>query len=304
MAFYGKNERGWRELLSGGTPFLPFRHFRRLFGVMPSKPRCKFCHGPFEGPGSVLMRLIGKRPSGLTPQLCNQSEAMARTLPGGAEIELTMLFADIRGSTTLAEQMTPMAFSQLINRFFVTVSEVLVETRSLVDRLVGDQVIGLNVPGFAGRHHAHLAIQGAKGLLLRTGHADPEGPWAPVGIGLHTDLAFMGAVGSEGGATDITVLGDVTNTAARLSSLAAAGEILISDGTYLAAGLADLELERRELDLKGKQKPVGVRVIKVTAAVSAQNWPAGRMATEVNYRQRPGSSSFFTAFLITLWVIV
>lgn len=264
MAFYGKNERWWRELLSGGNPVLPFRHFRRLFGLLPGNPRCKFCHGPFAGPGAAPMRLIGKRPSGLTPQLCNQCEAMARKLPGGAEIELSMLFADVRGSTKLAEQMSPLAFSQLINRFYVTATEVLVDTRSLVDRLVGDQVIGLYVPGFAGRDHAKLAIKGARELLLKTGHTDPDGPWAPVGIGVHTDVAFVGAVGTEGGATDITVLGDAPNTAARLSSAAAAGEIIISERAYQAAGMDDLNLEERELTLKGKQEPVSVRLLSVS----------------------------------------
>jgi adenylate cyclase len=209
------------------------------------------------------MRLIGKRPSGLTPQLCNQCEAMARTLPGGAEIELSMLFADIRGSTTMAEQMSPLEYSQVINRFFVSATEVLVNTRSLVDRLVGDQVIGLYVPGFAGKGHARLAIEGAKELLLNTGHADPDGPWVPVGIGVHTDIAFVGAVGTEGGATDITVLGDAPNTAARLSSTAAAGEILISERAYQAASINDMDLERRELTLKGKVEPVGVRLLTV-----------------------------------------
>ena len=268
MAFYGKNERWWRELLSGGNPALPFRHFRRFFGILPDNPRCKFCHGPYEGPGSVLMRLIGKRPSGLTPQLCNQCEAMARNLPGGAEIELTMMFADIRGSTTLAEEMAPMAYSQLINRFFVAATEVLVNTHSLVDRLVGDQVVGLYVPGFAGRRHAQLAVEGARELLLRTGHADADGPWVPVGIGVHTDVAFMGAVGTEGGATDITVLGDAPNTAARLSSSAAAGEILVSEAAFLAAGLDGTDMQRRELTLKGKQKPVSARLIKVVAGAT------------------------------------
>jgi adenylate cyclase len=263
MTFYGKNERWWRELLSGGNPALPFRHFRRFFGLLPTNPRCKFCHGPFAGPGSKLMRFIGKRPSGLTPQLCNQCAAMARKLPGGAEIELSMLFADMRGSTSLAEQMSPLAYSQLINRFYVTATEVLVNTRSMVDRLVGDQVIGLYVPGFAGRGHAQLAIEGAEQLLLKTGHTDPEGPWAPVGIGVHTDVAFVGAVGTEGGATDITVLGDAPNTTARLSSAAAAGEIIISEKAYQAAAMEDLNLEERELTLKGKQQPVGVRLLRV-----------------------------------------
>lgn len=264
MAFYGKNERWWQELLSGGNPVLPFRHFRHLFELLPSNPRCKFCHGPFAGPGATLMRFIGKRPSGLTPQLCNQCEAMARTLPGGAEIELTMLFADVRGSTSLAEQMSPLAFSQLINRFYVSATEALVDTHSLIDRLVGDQVIGLYVPGFAGRKHAQLGIEGAKQLLLKTGHAEPDGPWAPVGIGVHTDVAFVGAVGTKGGATDITVLGDAPNTAARLSSAAAAGEILISDNTYQAAGLMDSNLEERNLTLKGKQDSVSVRLLTVS----------------------------------------
>jgi adenylate cyclase len=264
MAFYGKNERWWRELLSGGSPVLPFRHFRRLFALLPADPRCKFCHGPFEGAGASLMRLIGKRPSGLTPQLCNQCEAMARTLPGGAEIELSMLFADMRGSTSLAEQMSPMAYSQLINRFFVSATEVLVHTRAMVDRLVGDQVIGLYVPGFAGRDHAKLAVAGAKRLLQETGHGDADGPWAPVGVGVHTDVAFVGAVGSERGATDITVLGDAPNTAARLSSAAAAGEILVSEQTCRAANLNDPEMVRRELRLKGKQEPVSVRLLTVS----------------------------------------
>jgi adenylate cyclase len=188
---------------------------------------------------------------------------MARTLPGGAEIELSMLFADVRGSTTLAEQMTPLAYSQLINRFYVSATEALVDTRSLVDRLVGDQVIGLYVPGFAGTDHAQLAVEGAKALMIKTGHADPDGPWAPIGIGIHTDIAFVGAVGTEGGATDITVLGDAPNTAARLSSSAAAGEILISESAYQAASLTELNLEKRELSLKGKQERVETRLLKV-----------------------------------------
>lgn len=182
MAFYGKNERWWRELLSGGNPVMPFRHLRHLFGILPASPRCKFCYGAFDGRGSILMRLIGKRPSGLTPQLCNQCEAMARTIPGGAEIELTMLFADVRGSTSLAERMSPLEYSQLINRFYVIGTEVLVDTRALVDRLVGDQVVGLYVPGFAGRKHAQLAARAAKEFLRRTGHEEGNQRWVEVGI--------------------------------------------------------------------------------------------------------------------------
>lgn len=161
---------------------MPFRHLRHLFGILPASPRCKFCYGAFDGRGSILMRLIGKRPSGLTPQLCNQCEAMARTISGGAEIELTMLFADVRGSTSLAERMSPLEYSQLINRFYVIGTEVLVDTRALVDRLVGDQVVGLYVPGFAGRKHAQLAAGAAKEFLRRTDHVEGNQRWVEVGI--------------------------------------------------------------------------------------------------------------------------
>jgi class 3 adenylate cyclase len=82
-----------------------------------------------------------------------------------------------------------------------------------------------------------------------------------LGIGIHTGVAFVGSVGSQGTATDITVLGDPANVAARLSSTAATGEILISREE--AALVFDTQhLEIRELELKGKSQPVSVYVLK------------------------------------------
>lgn len=262
MSFYGKSEQWWKALLTGDNPVLPFRRLRGLFSVLPSNPRCKFCHAPFEGAGAPLMRLIGKRPSRLTPQLCRQCEAFARNIPGGAEIELTMLFADVRGSTTLAEGMNPFEYSQLINRFYVTATKVLNHKRSWVDRLVGDQVVGLFVPGFAGEEHARLGIQAAQELLEAMDYGGEGEPWLPVGVGVHTDVAFVGAVGTENGATDITVLGDAANTAARLSSNAASGEIVVSEAACRAAGLDHTGLELREMALKGKSQPIEVHVLR------------------------------------------
>ncbi len=263
MGFYGTTDRWWQKLLTGDNPVLPFRQFRHVFGLLPANPRCKFCHAPFQGVGSTLMRLIGKRRSRLSPQLCLQCEAFARNIPGGAEIELTMLFADVRGSTTLAENLSPYEFSQLINDFFVSATEILVKTHGWVDRLVGDQVIGLFVPGFAGPGHARLGIQAALELLLAMGHDQLEGPRVPVGVGINTDVAFVGAVGTADGATDITVLGDAANTAARLSSMAGTGEILLSEPTVRAAGLDIAGQQKRSLSLKGKSQPVVAYVITV-----------------------------------------
>lgn len=125
----------WRGLLTGEDPALPLRQLRRLWGWIPSHPRCKFCNAPYGGIGGPVMRAIGKGPSRLTPLLCSQCQSYASRYLGGAEIELTMLFADVRGSTSLAEQMPTAQFSQLISRFFAAASDVLIRHDALVDRL-------------------------------------------------------------------------------------------------------------------------------------------------------------------------
>lgn len=261
MTFYGNSDKWWEALLTGENPILPFRRLRHLFGLLPSSPRCKFCHAPFEGPGSPLMRQIGKRPSRLSPDLCLQCEGFARNIPGGAEIELTMLFADVRGSTRLAEQMSPSEFGKLVNQFYVNATEVFVRTHGWVDRLAGDQVIGLYIPGFAGDDHARVATTAAVELMEQMGHDGQSEPLLPLGVGVHTAIAYVGAVGVEEGATDVTVLGDAANTTARLCSNAAAGEILLTEATAEAAGLTDSGLEKRQLDLKGKTEQVTVYVL-------------------------------------------
>lgn len=253
-------EEWWHGLLTGENPAFPFRRFRNLWKLIPQGPRCKFCNAPFHGIGAPLMHLLGQYPSRLTPHLCTRCHNVASQHLGGAEVELTMLFADIRGSTSLAEKMSPSEFGQLISRFFAVASETIVQSQALLDRLVGDQVIGLYIPGFAGENHRQLAISAAKELLHATGHASVTGPWIPVGIGVHTGIAFVGSVGNAGGATDITVLGDAANTAARLSSSARTGEILVSEAAMISE-IDSAKLETRLLELKGKSQPVKVFVL-------------------------------------------
>jgi adenylate cyclase len=204
--------------------------------------------------------MIGRGPSRITAEFCNKCQVAANQHIGGTEIELSMLFADVRGSTSLAEKMTPSEFSQLISRFFAVSSKVLLRSQAWVDRLVGDQVIGMYIPFYVGSDHERAAIAAAKDLLRRTGHGDADGPWIPLGVGVHTGVAFVGTVGGHDAATDITVLGDPPNVAARLSSAAGAGEILVSEDAFSKAGLG-LDLETRHLDLKGKTEPVPVRVL-------------------------------------------
>jgi adenylate cyclase len=181
---------------------------------------------------------------------------------GGAEIEASFLFADVRGSTSLAERVTPTEFRRLLNRFYDTASRVLVDHDAIVDKFVGDEVIGLFIPALAQTAHAARAVEASMALLRATGHDDPAGPWIPIGIGVHTGNAFIGSVG-EPPVTDLTALGDAVNTTARLSSAAATGEVLITEAAATASGFDTTALERRDLELKGKQGSTPVFVVTV-----------------------------------------
>ena len=255
-------EEVWYRMLTEGEK-VP-RVGRHLLAHLPSSPRCKVCNSPFKSWGGFLMRWTGREQSRYNPRFCVACERFEH--PGGAEVPLTMLFADVRGSTTLAEQMSALEFSRLINRFYTLATDVLVRSDALVDRLVGDEAVGLYFPGFAGPEHPRRAVLAARDLLERTGLGVPVGPWLPVGIGVHTGLAYVGIVGGEeGNPQDFTALGDNVNITARLASQAGPGEILISEAAYTAAGLDLGDLESRQLALKGKGAPIGVRVWRIAA---------------------------------------
>lgn len=128
----------------------------------------------------------------------------------------------------------------------------------IVDKFVGDSAIALFLPGFAGEDHAADAIEAARDLVEKTG-GDSSEPWIPIGVGVHTGRSFVGAVG-EGDARDFTALGDTVNTAARLSALAGPGEILISCEAGEAAGIETNGLERRTLEIRGRDQSVDVWV--------------------------------------------
>lgn len=254
-------EEQWYKMLTEGEPIN--RHIYHLFGILPANPRCKLCAAPFKSWGGTLMRMLGREQSKYNPRFCQPCQPFGN--PGGAEVIITMLFADVRGSTSLAERMSAVDFSRLMNRFYTVASKVLIKTDALVDRLMGDEVIGLYIPGFAGEYHPRRALQAARELLEHTGHQDSEGPWLPVGVGVHTGPAFVGIVGgTDDNPSDFTALGDNVNITARLASQAGPGEILVSDAAYQAAGLDLGDPERRELELKGKSGKTEVRVLQVS----------------------------------------
>jgi adenylate cyclase len=266
-------EKVWRSYMTTGKlpdyaqpVWYENKYLRPFVRILPSDPRCRWCYYPFHGIGGRLSRLLlGLTPSRLNPQICNVCESTAHKFPGGTEIEVSVLFADVRGSTSIAEKMSPAEFSHLIDSFYKATTRVLFKQRAFVEKLIGDEVTGFFVPGFAGETHARNALEAADGILQATGHDSPDGPWIPVGVGVHTGVSFVGAVSSEGGGADIAVLGDTPNTGARLASQAATGEIVMSDATRVAAGIGTKDMQARHLKLKGRAEEMDVWVKKIAA---------------------------------------
>lgn len=205
------------------------------------------------------MRLIGKRPWPKNPKYCGSCLSGLNKHRGGAEIECTLLFADVRGSTALAEQMRPTEFRALLDRFYSAATDVLVDHDAFVDKFVGDEVIGMFVPMLTGEQHAAKAVEASRALLAAVRALDDSTPLA-IGAGVHTGVSFLGTVGG-GDDLDFTALGDPVNTTARLASAAGAGEVLVSAAAAESAHLDTSGMERRELDLKGKSETVAVFVL-------------------------------------------
>lgn len=254
------SEELWHQALTGLPPEAV--RIRRLFSRLPGGPRCKNCAAPFAGPGAVVARGMGFRRWRRNPKFCNQciGRIEARGV-GGAELEISMLFADIRGSTTLAETMTASQFASVLDSFYAASVDVLVREDAIVDKFVGDEVVALFVPAFATGDHAAHAIRAAHELLKATGHGQGDDPWVPVGAGVHTGVAYVGSVGAEGQVTDITALGDAVNTTARLASTAKQGQALVTKPAAAAAHFDVKGLESQRLELKGKAKEVEVFVL-------------------------------------------
>jgi adenylate cyclase len=253
----------WRQQLTSPSPN---RTKRRVFSRIPSSPRCKLCAAPFNGIGGLVLSRRGHARWPKNPKYCVGCFSMIRAHHGGAEIECTLLFADVRGSTGLAERMPARDFNRLMGRFFDTGVKVLVEQDAFVDKFVGDEIIGIFVPAFATDAHARHGVDAAIELLRATGHGSPGGPWVPVGVGVNTGTAYVGSIGDESD-TELTAMGDMVNVTARLASVAGAGEILVTAASARAAGVTQ-DLERRTLDLKGKSEAVEVLVLGPTAPSS------------------------------------
>jgi len=251
------NSEEWALMLNGKGSFLARTH--RFFGSLPSDPRCKLCHAPYGGIAGPVMTLLGFGKYPGNPQLCNACFRSSAKYPGGAEIELTVLFADVRGSTALAETMPAAEYSRLLNAYYRVATDAIREPGGLIDKLLGDGVMALFINGFTSGDHAAKAVAAARRILREVE--------LPVGAGVHTGNAWVGFVGGGEDVVDFTALGDAVNTASRLGSEAETGELLLSDATVQAAGLPTDGLIQRRVELRGRAEPLDTWSERVSVAV-------------------------------------
>ena len=181
---------------------------------------------------------------------------------GGANQTITVLFADIRGFTSLSEHEDPEKVVGLLNQYFTAMSEIIFEHGGTLDKYIGDGLMALFGAPTATPNDAKNALSAAVAMQRRVITLNDQlaaGGYAAVavGMGLHTGVATIGYIGSER-RSEYTAIGDTVNLASRLESSVAGGEILISEATAQAAGDIFPLVKRAPLSVKNRVQPVDV----------------------------------------------
>ena len=242
----------WQALLVDG--YEPLKKAQRVFRRLPHDPRCKLCQNPFAGIGGKLVRLMGRKPSRKNPKLC---QYCFDHLPnGGIEIDIGVVFADVRGSTAMGEQSTATEFAGHLNRFYATATDVLIHHDGLVDKLIGDEVMALFIRGLAGPEYRRKAALAALDLAVAV-HG------LPCGVAANAGIAYVGNVGS-GTVMDFTALGDAVNVGARLQSYASPGEVVLASELYALVAADHPGARSERIEVRGRDEFVDVDVLTVT----------------------------------------
>ncbi len=182
----------WRAILRGESPAaLATRLGRRLFATVPARWRCKFCNAPFDGAFAKIFRAFGYTPSRKSHQLC--ARCVEAAPEGGAVIPLSVLFADIRGYTSIAERVSSVELTALLRRFYAAASSALLGQEAVLAQTAGDAVMAIFVPGLAGASYRRHAVAAGRSLLEAVGYGAPAGNWLEVGVGIGSHFASSAA---------------------------------------------------------------------------------------------------------------
>ena len=243
----------WEALLVNGHE--PLKVSQRVFRRLPGNPRCKLCYNPFGGLSGKVVGVLGHKPSRKNPNVCQF--CFDRLPSGGIEIDVGVVFADVRSSTALGEQSNPAAFAKRLNEFYAAATAVVIHNDGIVDKLIGDEVMGLFLPGIAGRDYRRKAAVAALELASQVTEL-------PVGVAATAGIAFVGNVGS-GSVLDFTALGDAINVGARLQAHASPGEVVLAESLYSLVEEQHPGGRPDRVVIRGRNQPVDVVVLATSA---------------------------------------
>ena len=193
----------------------------------------------------------------LVEQVINNQVSLKR---GGNEQEVTVMFADIRGFTSLTERSAARDVVVLLNEYFDRMVEVIFNHDGILDKFIGDAIMALWGPPLSEEDDASKAVQAAitmqKELSQLNNEREKRGQ-SPIeiGIGLASGVCVAGNIGARR-RMEYTVIGDAVNLSSRLSSIAEAGEVICDEATFKRVGSPNNATELPPTEVKGKQKPV------------------------------------------------
>ncbi|HVV81512.1 MAG TPA: adenylate/guanylate cyclase domain-containing protein [Kofleriaceae bacterium] len=185
---------------------------------------------------------------------------------GGRLNEITMLFSDIRGFTTMSDGRPPEEIVNTLNEYFEVMVDVLFQFQGTLDKFVGDEIIGLFGAPIPIDDAAFKAVACAVAMLegleeFNRTRASENQPAIKIGIGINTGNVITGSIGSTR-ALQYTAIGDAMNVASRLVNLAGAGEVIISENTFRAVEARVDAIALPPVKVKGKAEEL--KVYRVT----------------------------------------
>jgi class 3 adenylate cyclase len=228
---------------------------------------------PLRGVLSLPFRMFGIRPSRMNPNTCTVCELMFTKVMRARKVgvDATILFADLRGYTSLSQVLSQDEMSGLLDAFYDECARAIWECDGLLNKTIGDAVMAVfNFP-IRREDHIRQAVAAARTIEQRWSEKrkrfleelELDSAQLGVGIGIHSGELSFGEFGRSH--KDLTAIGTVVNTASRAQSVAEAGQILVTQVVYesMPANLRGNDAPR-DYDLKGFDRPV--RLFAVDAA--------------------------------------
>ena len=208
----------------------------------------------------------------LPPEVAELVEASPSALSLRGEFEVTVLFSDIRGFSTFAEQLPPRQVAEVVGRHLAAMAAVVRDHGGVLDKFAGDAVMAVFGAPKPVADHPERAVRCALAMQRRQRELNDEAqtlglPATQIGIGLNTGTVIAGLIGGAG-RVDYTVIGDAVNVAQRLQAEAKAGEVLASAATVQRCPWPGAKPVGTRL-LKGRQQPVEVYRLEPTSEVGA-----------------------------------